>query len=88
MIPLQYQALLLSDDRRMSAFADAITHAVRVVTKNLLSLLFEPPGSIDWTTNYLVVPRREPVEVLTGDEITVLAASLSAGSCTMARAAR
>jgi type I protein arginine methyltransferase len=50
-IPLQYQALLLSDDRRMSAFADAITHAVRVVTK-------------------------------------VLADSLSAGSCTMAGAAR
>ncbi|WP_433079580.1 methyltransferase domain-containing protein [Dactylosporangium sp. CA-052675] len=49
----------------------AVVNAVRLVTKNLLTLLYEPAGSVDWTMNYLVVPVSEPVEVLTGDEVRV-----------------
>jgi predicted RNA methylase len=56
-------------DLRFVAERPAVVNAVRVVTKNLLCLLYEPPGSVDWTMNYLVVPLREPVEVLTGDEV-------------------
>jgi predicted RNA methylase len=49
----------------------ALVNAVRLITKNLLALTYEPSGSVDWTMNYLVVPVREPVEVLTGDEVSV-----------------
>ncbi|GGM41613.1 methyltransferase domain-containing protein [Dactylosporangium sucinum] len=55
-------------DLRFVAERPALVNAVRVITKNLLALVYEPPGSVDWTMNYLVVPLREPVEVLTGDE--------------------
>jgi type I protein arginine methyltransferase len=49
----------------------AVVNAVRLVTKNLLTLTYEPSGSVDWTMNYLVVPVSEPGEVLTGDEVRV-----------------
>ncbi|WP_433209600.1 methyltransferase domain-containing protein [Dactylosporangium sp. CS-047395] len=49
----------------------AVVNAVRLITKNLLTLTYEPSGSVDWTMNYLVVPVSEPVEVLTGDEVRV-----------------
>jgi predicted RNA methylase len=47
----------------------ALVNAVRLITKNLLTLTYEPSGSVDWMMNYLVVPVSEPVEVLTGDEV-------------------
>ncbi|GAA0707923.1 methyltransferase domain-containing protein [Dactylosporangium roseum] len=56
-------------DLRFVAERPATVNAARIVTKNLLALTYEPPGSIDWTMNYLVVPLREPVEVLAGDEV-------------------
>ncbi|MGI5236883.1 methyltransferase domain-containing protein [Dactylosporangium sp. CA-139066] len=49
----------------------ALVNAVRLVTKNLLALTYDPPGSVDWTMNYLVVPLAEPVEVLTGAEVRI-----------------
>ncbi|MFG2040967.1 methyltransferase domain-containing protein [Dactylosporangium sp. NPDC048998] len=49
----------------------ALVNAVRLVTKNLLAVTYDPPGSVDWTMNYLVVPVAEPVEVLTGDEVRI-----------------
>ncbi|MER7003304.1 methyltransferase domain-containing protein [Dactylosporangium sp. NPDC000555] len=49
----------------------ALVNAVRLVTKNLLALTYDPPGSVDWTMNYLVVPIAEPVEVRTGDEVRI-----------------
>ncbi|GAA3450868.1 hypothetical protein GCM10018962_27010 [Dactylosporangium matsuzakiense] len=49
----------------------AVVNAVRLITKNLLTLTYDPAGSVDWTMNYLVVPVNEPVEVLPGDEVRV-----------------
>jgi protein arginine N-methyltransferase 1 len=49
----------------------ALVNAVRLITKNLLTLAYEPPGSVDWLMNHLVVPLATPVEVLTGDELRV-----------------
>ncbi|WP_344610231.1 methyltransferase domain-containing protein [Dactylosporangium salmoneum] len=48
-----------------------VVNAVRLITKNLLALVYDPPGSVDWMMNYLVVPVTQPVEVLTGDEVRV-----------------
>jgi len=58
-------------DLRFIAERPALVNAVRLITKNLLTLVQQPPGSIDWTMNYLVVPLRDPVEVLPGDTIRI-----------------
>jgi protein arginine N-methyltransferase 1 len=77
--PQVYQQFFYSDPLPSRCTADltfvaerpALVNAVRLVTKNLLALTFEPPGSVDWTMNYLIVPLAEPVEVLTGDELRI-----------------
>jgi protein arginine N-methyltransferase 1 len=77
--PQVYQQFFYSDPLPSRCTADltfvaerpALVNAVRLVTKNLLALTYEPPGSVDWTMNYLVVPLAEPVEVLTGDEVRI-----------------
>jgi len=63
-------------------------NAVRLCTRNLVALTYDPPGSVDWLMNHLVVPLPEPVAVRAGqglrvafgyrpgDEITALCESL------------
>jgi protein arginine N-methyltransferase 1 len=75
--PQVFQQFFYSDPLPARCAADltfvaerpALLNAVRLVTKNLLALTYDPSGSVDWTMNYLVVPLPEPIEVLTGDEV-------------------
>jgi predicted RNA methylase len=77
--PQVFQQFFYSDPLPQQCTADltfvaerpAVVNAVRVITKNLLALTYEPPGSVDWMMNYLVAPLNEPIEVLTGDEVRI-----------------
>ena len=46
-------------------------NALRLVTKNLLAVSLDPPGSVDWLMNYLVVPVPEPVDARPGTVVEV-----------------
>ncbi|WP_203896771.1 methyltransferase domain-containing protein [Virgisporangium aliadipatigenens] len=48
-----------------------VCNAVRLSTKNLLALTYDPPGSVDWLMNHLVVPLPAPVPVAAGRRLTV-----------------
>jgi predicted RNA methylase len=77
-------------DLRFTAARAGTLNAVRLITKNLLSVRLVPPGTVDWLMGYLIVPTPEPVPVTAGaelrvtfryrpgDEITVLSDSLHA----------
>ncbi|WP_432829947.1 methyltransferase domain-containing protein [Dactylosporangium sp. CA-092794] len=77
--PQVYQQFFYADPLPSRCTADltfvaerpALINAVRIVTKNLLALTYAPPGSVDWTMNYLVVPLAAPIEALTGDEVRI-----------------
>jgi hypothetical protein len=59
-------------DLRFTVAAGGRLNAVRMITKNLLAVTFHPLGSVDWTMNHLVVPLREPMTVMAGDEVQVI----------------
>lgn len=46
-------------------------NAVRLITKNLLSVRLFPPGTVDWLMGYLIVPMPEPVDVSAGAEVRI-----------------
>ena len=46
-------------------------NAVRFITKNLLVLTCNPPESVDWMMNYLIVPLQQPADVRAGDTVRV-----------------
>ncbi len=58
-------------EERFVADGAASLNAVRIITKNLLALVYEPPASIDWTMNYLVVALPSPVDMLPGDGFSI-----------------
>jgi predicted RNA methylase len=45
--------------------------ALRLITKNLLAVSLDPPGSVDWLMNYLVVPVPKPVDAQPGTVVEV-----------------
>jgi predicted RNA methylase len=58
-------------DLRFTIDAPGHANAVRVITKNLLAVHLNPPGSIDWLMNHLIVPAPTPVRAAAGDEVHV-----------------
>lgn len=77
--PQVYQQFFYADplpdrcaaDLRFTAERDGVLNAVRLVTKNLLSIRFHPPGSIEWLMSYLIAPLLEPVRVTAGEDVRV-----------------
>jgi protein arginine N-methyltransferase 1 len=58
-------------DLTFTATTSGRLNAVRVLTKNLLAIHLNPPGSVDWTMNHLVVPTDSATPVTAGSQITV-----------------
>ncbi|GAA0806316.1 methyltransferase domain-containing protein [Spirilliplanes yamanashiensis] len=46
-------------------------NAVRIITKNVLAAFLEPPRTVDWLMNYLVVPLSRPVFTEEGTRVRV-----------------
>jgi hypothetical protein len=46
-------------------------NAIRVITKNLLSVRLFPPSTVDWLMGYLIVPIAQPVDVRAGAEVRI-----------------
>jgi predicted RNA methylase len=77
--PVVFQQFEYRDSMPATCTADLVfvadraasLNAVRVITKNLLAVCREAPGSIDWTMNYLVVPLPKPLDVRPGDDFRI-----------------
>jgi predicted RNA methylase len=75
--PQVYQRFLYADplpdacaaDLAFSAVLPGRLNAIRLVTKNLLAIGLDPPVSVDWLMNYLIVPLPEPVDVDAATEL-------------------
>ena len=50
---------------------DGVLNALRFITKNVLAISLTEQKTIDWFSQYLVVPLAEPLIVATGEEIEV-----------------
>jgi len=50
---------------------DGVLNALRFITKNVLAISIAEQKTIDWFSQYLVVPLTEPLIVATGEEIEV-----------------
>jgi hypothetical protein len=48
-----------------------IANAVRFVTRNILAITRNPPGTIDWLNHYMALPLAEPLRVDAGDVLRV-----------------
>jgi protein arginine N-methyltransferase 1 len=46
-------------------------NALRFVTRNILTITRNPPGTIDWLNHYMALPLREPLKVRAGDVLRV-----------------
>jgi predicted RNA methylase len=53
-------------DLAFTAVRPGRLNAIRLLTKNLLAVGLDPPASVDWLMNYLIVPLPEPVDVDAG----------------------
>ncbi len=51
--------------------SDGQLNALRFITKNLLAVIVEEQRSIDWFSQYLIVPLARPLHLAAGDRITV-----------------
>lgn len=51
--------------------SDGPVNALRFITKNILAVVPEPAGTIDWFIDYLVLPLPEPLEARAGDTLHV-----------------
>ena len=58
-------------DLRFTVDTPGHVNAVRMITKNLLAVHVNPPSSVDWIMNHLVVPTPTPVRVSAGDDVHV-----------------
>jgi hypothetical protein len=58
-------------DLRFTARTDGVLNAVRLITKNLLTVQLNPPGTVDWLMSYLVAPLAEPVTVTAGAQLRI-----------------
>lgn len=59
---------------------DGIVNALRFVTKNVLSVVMERAGTIDWLNHYLSLPLAEPITVKKGEQLYVRLAYRAGGS--------
>ena len=50
---------------------DGILNALRFITKNVLAISLAEQKTIDWFSQYLIVPLAEPLIVTTGEEIEI-----------------
>jgi protein arginine N-methyltransferase 1 len=55
-------------------------NALRFVTRNILAVVRQPPGTIDWLNHYMVLPLAEPVRVVASDVLRVRFAYRAGGS--------
>lgn len=75
--PVVFQSLFFEDELperiawsgRLPIARSGRLNAVRVITKNLLTLVPEEGRSVDWLMNYLVVPLERELEVVAGEEV-------------------
>lgn len=58
-------------DLRFTVDTPGHANAVRVITKNLLAVHLNPPSSVDWIMNHLIVPAPASVDAAAGDELHV-----------------
>jgi hypothetical protein len=56
---------------RIKIDCGGILNALRFITKNVLTIALAEQRTIDWFSQYLVVPLAEPLIVETGEEIEV-----------------
>jgi protein arginine N-methyltransferase 1 len=55
-------------------------NALRFVTRNILAVVQQPPGTIDWLNHYMALPLAEPVRVMADDVLRVGFAYRAGGS--------
>ena len=55
-------------------------NALRFVTRNILAVVRQPPGTIDWLNHYMALPLAEPVRVSANDVLRVGFAYCAGGS--------
>jgi hypothetical protein len=75
--PQVFQQFFYADDLPSDCNADltftiaraGVLNAIRLVTKNLLAVRSQQPGSIDWLMGYLILPLAEPLAVVENTEI-------------------
>ncbi len=60
-----------SGDLTFISTREATVNAIRIITRNVLAQTLEPPGSIDWTMNYLIVALPHPIQVTAGHEFQI-----------------
>lgn len=51
--------------------ADGTFNALRMITKNVLAILTDEQRTVDWHSQYLIVPLAQPIEVARDDEVRV-----------------
>ncbi|MCU1500281.1 MAG: methyltransferase type 12 [Acidimicrobiales bacterium] len=55
-------------------------NALRFVTRNILAVVRQPPGTIDWLNHYMALPLADPVRVVASDVLRVRFAYRAGGS--------
>jgi hypothetical protein len=55
----------------MTFIDDGEFNAIRLITKNVLAIVPQQQRAIEWTSQYLVVPLREPLTVEVGQTASV-----------------
>lgn len=58
-------------DGRVRIAADGMLNSLRIITKNILAILVDEQRTVDWYSQYLIVPLAHPFEVAEGDEVQV-----------------
>ena len=51
--------------------SEGMVNALRLITKNALAIVVDPPSTIDWWNQYLVVPLESEIQVKPGDTLHV-----------------
>jgi predicted RNA methylase len=77
--PVVYQSLRYEEELPALCRWDGITtvqhagelNALRFITKNVLAILLESESTIDWHSQYMVVPLENPLPVSAGDQIRI-----------------
>ncbi|MDQ1653656.1 MAG: hypothetical protein QOI35_2856 [Cryptosporangiaceae bacterium] len=75
--PQVFQQFFYGDDLPTECAADlefevsraGTLNAIRIVTKNLLAIRAQQPGSIDWLMGYLILPLAVPLQVVEGQPV-------------------
>jgi type I protein arginine methyltransferase len=66
---------------------DGTVNALRFVTRNILAVTRQPPGTIDWLNHYMALPLERPVRVTAHDLLRVRFAYRAGGSIPSLQAA-